>query len=611
MKSKKKDISILQFEEVRYSVQIHVKASGCLPRIKSTMYEEKVILRGLNGLMLPGEITALLGPSGSGKTTLLRLLGGRDHKYKGSITYSGSPFNSLVKRRMGFVTQEDILYPYLTVNETLLYAAFLKLPKSMSREAKMQRVEEVIMELDLDRCKGTVVGGPLKKSISGGEKKRVCIGEELLTKPPILLLDEPTSGLDSTTALRVIRMLKRFSKVMIMREGHTVVTSIHQPSSIQFYHFDQILLFSTGQLIYSGEAREAVSYFASLGFSPNLVMNPAEFLLDLAHGSTSDVLIQSQSLKNSTSIHVRMHHEEDLQKSNEILQFLKGSYEALISIKEKRKILEKSNSMSKILNSEETTDRQQTWWSQFVILLWRISKEKKLEFLSYIRLLQTLAVAFVVGVLWWNSNTDSQQKRQDQQGLIFVITLFWGAIPLSTALLTFCQERTMLIKERNSSTYKLSAYFMSRTIGDLPLDYLLATVYLVVVYFMTHLKVTAVSFLLTVFGTYLSIMAAQSLGYLIGASFMDIKKATATGSTLIVVSILTGGYYVVHVPAWIEWMKYLSFNYYAYNLLSKIQYNPVLLTWNGGGFEVCLLIVIIIIYRFLAYLALRNIALKI
>ncbi|BFI34170.1 ATP-binding cassette, subfamily G (WHITE), member 2 [Marchantia polymorpha subsp. ruderalis] len=595
----------MQFEDVRYSVQNYVKTSGRLPQINSTVSEEKVILHGLSGMMLPGKITALLGPSGSGKTTLLLLLGGRDLNYKGSITYNGSPLNSLVKRRIGFVTQEDILYPYLTVHETLLFAALMKLPKSMSREAKMQRVQEVITELDLERCKGTIVGGPLKKSISGGEKKRVCIGEEMLTKPSILLLDEPTSGLDSTTALRVMRMLKRFAK-----EGHTVVTSIHQPSSIQFYHLDQILLFSTGQLIYSGEAREAVSYFASLGLSPNLVMNPAEFLLDLAHGSTLDVQMQSQNLRKTTNIQGHMDGDEDLQNSNELLQFLNGSYEALISIKEKCKLLKMSDSGGEILNGEETTDKQQTWWSQFVILLWRIFKERKLEFLSYIRLLQTLAVAFVVSVLWWDSNTDSQRDREDQQGLIFVITLFWASIPLSTAVLTFCQERTMLIKEKNSNTYRLSAYFMSRSIGDLPLDYFLATVFLIVVYFMTHLKMTAASFLLTVFGTYLSIMAAQSLGYLIGASFIDVKKATATGSTLLIVSILTGGYYVVQVPAWIKWMKYLSFNYYAYNLLVKIQYDPCLLTWNEGGFEVCLLIVIIVLYRVLAYFALKYIALK-
>ncbi|CAI5459507.1 unnamed protein product, partial [Closterium sp. Yama58-4] len=251
---------------------------------------EKEILHGISGSVAPGEVLAMMGPSGGGKTTFLNVLGGRfkQGNMAGTLTYNDLPYSKALKRKLGFVTQDDIFFPHLTVRETLMYAAVLRLPKELSWAEKVQRADETITELGLDKCRNTVIGGPFLRGISGGERKRVSIGHEILINPSMLLLDEPTSGLDSTTALRIIQVIQNLAK-----SGRTVVTTIHQPSSRLFHAFDKLLLLSEGNAIFFGQAADAMGYFGRLGFEPLFAMNPADFLLDLATGTTADVQLPS------------------------------------------------------------------------------------------------------------------------------------------------------------------------------------------------------------------------------------------------------------------------------------------------------------------------------
>lgn len=237
----------------------------------------------MTGVAGPGELTAMLGPSGSGKTTLLTALAGRlAGKFSGTITYNGNPNSHPMKRKIGFVSQDDVLYPHLTVLETLTYAALLRLPKTLTREEKVQHAEMIITELGLTRCRNSPIGGgmALFRGISGGERKRVSIGQEMLVNPSLLLLDEPTSGLDSTTAQRIVSVLRGLAL-----GGRTVVTTIHQPSSRLYRMFDKVVVLCDGCPIYSGHADRVMGYLESIGYVPAFnFMNPADFLLDLANG---------------------------------------------------------------------------------------------------------------------------------------------------------------------------------------------------------------------------------------------------------------------------------------------------------------------------------------
>lgn len=272
----------LQFEDVRYSLAMYKEPWWCLAGSNhSGPKSDCVILTGVTGVVRPGEIMALLGPSGSGKTTMLTAMAGRlPGKVTGSISYNGQPFSGWVKRRTGFVTQDDILYPHLTVTETLAFTAMLRLPKMLTTSEKLNRVDSVIAELGLTRCQSGPIGGPLLRGLSGGERKRVSIGQEMLVNPSLLLLDEPTSGLDSTTAQRILAALRELAAL-----GRTIVTTIHQPSTRLYRLFDKVIVLSDGSPIYSGPASGAVRYFASIGFTPESPMNPADFLLDLANGT--------------------------------------------------------------------------------------------------------------------------------------------------------------------------------------------------------------------------------------------------------------------------------------------------------------------------------------
>jgi len=151
------------------------------------------------------------------------------------------------------VTQEDVLLGTLTVRETITYSANLRLPNTMTKGEIDDVVEATIMEMGLQECSDRVVGNWHLRGISGGEKKRLSIALEILTRPRLLFLDEPTSGLDSASAFFVIQTLRN-----IARDGRTVISSIHQPSSEVFALFDDLFLLSSGETVYFGDAKMAV-----------------------------------------------------------------------------------------------------------------------------------------------------------------------------------------------------------------------------------------------------------------------------------------------------------------------------------------------------------------
>jgi ABC-type multidrug transport system ATPase subunit len=164
----------------------------------------------------------------------------------------------------------------LTVRETLRFAARLRLPGAMSAEEKNARVEEVIEELGLADVADTYIGNPQKRGISGGERKRVTIGIELITNPSMIFLDEPTSGLDSFTAYNIMQTL-----VQLAKNGRTIIATIHQPRSNIFELIDQLLVLSAGRIAYYGDAQQSVEYFAQLGHECPRFTNPADYLLDI------------------------------------------------------------------------------------------------------------------------------------------------------------------------------------------------------------------------------------------------------------------------------------------------------------------------------------------
>ncbi|KAI4306245.1 hypothetical protein L6164_029538 [Bauhinia variegata] len=558
----------LKFEDVEYkvrnshrpsnnSVRTMVSRLATQPSVEQDRY--KKILKGITGNIGPGEILALMGPSGSGKTTLLKVIGGRLlENVKGKITYNDVKFNAAVKRRIGFVTQEDVLFPQLTVEETLVFSAFLRLPANMSQQQKYARVETTMMELGLERCRHTKI-----KGISGGERKRTSIGYEILVDPSLLLLDEPTSGLDSTSANRLLVTLQGLATT-----GRTIITTIHQPSSKIFHMFDKLLLIAEGYPVYYGKAEESMEYFSSLRFIPEIPMNPAEFLLDLATGQMNGISVPEDIMKD----------QESADASKAVIKYLQLKYKSLLEPKEKEEnhgtITAPAHLQLAIQVKREWT---LSWLSQFMILYKRTFRARCKDYFDKLRLVQAIGIALLLGLLWWKSSTNTEAQLRDQVGLMFYICIFWTSSCIFGAVYVFPFEEVYLVKERKADMYRLSVYY--------------------------------------------------GAGELFGAAVMSIQRAGMAASLILMLFLLTGGYYVQHIPKFMQWLKYLSFLYYGFRLLLKVQYSgdqsyecesiggcrplqssPSFDTVNlkGGLKEVWVLLAMALCFRLLAYFCLRR-----
>ncbi|KAJ7946940.1 ABC transporter G family member [Quillaja saponaria] len=587
----------LKFVDVVHKIKIKSRVGLFSKKVNS---RERLILKGIGGAVLPGELLALLGPSGSGKTTLLTALAGQLFGLtSGTITYNDKPFSKSMKRKMGFVAQKDIFYPHLSVSETLVFTALLRLPNSLTKEEKISQAQAVMNQLNLTHCKNTIMGGPLLRGVSGGERRRVSIGQELLLNPSLLLLDEPTSGLDSTTASRIVLTLSELAK-----GGRTIVMTLHQPSSRLFYMFQKVLLLSEGSSLYFGKGENVMDYFSSMGYVASVTMNPSDFLLDLANGIYSG---------------------NSCEDRDAMRQALVSAYESNLA---NQVNVELDNPGNQFHDVSEDGKFGTTWWLQFSLLLKRGLKERKYESFRFLIIGQILGISFISGFLWWQSGPNN---IQDQVGLLFFYSKFLGSFPCFQSIHTFPRERKMLIKERSSGMYRLSSYFMARNVGDLPMELALPALLVTITYWMGGLKPNPINFLHTLAVSLFYVLVAQGLGQAVGALVKNQKRASTLGSVVMTLFVLVNGYYIQHMPAFISWIKYTSLSYYAYKLLLGSQYKVDEIYWCASnvpclignlpgsvkqtgldkqGFSVAALGIMLVGYRLVAYFALLKAGVK-
>ncbi|KAJ5261332.1 hypothetical protein N7478_011927 [Penicillium angulare] len=274
------------------------------------------ILSGVTGKAHSKSLTGIMGQSGSGKTTLTNILVGKVRADSGSLMLNKVP-RDLAKgyhfpALIGFVPQDDIVHPHLTVFENILHSARVRLGGNLDDQAIQERVNLVIDGLGLTKVKSSVVGSPQKPIISGGERKRVSIGLELVAAPQVLILDEPTSGLDAQAALSIMALLKRFSK-----EGLTVICVVHQPRVEIFEALDSLLVLEQGQCIYSGKAMNAKQYFEDQGFHFNPTLNPADLIIDIASGKFEAGRTKLEEWKQPKSPNETMAHSSSGESDRE------------------------------------------------------------------------------------------------------------------------------------------------------------------------------------------------------------------------------------------------------------------------------------------------------
>nr|XP_034492430.1 broad substrate specificity ATP-binding cassette transporter ABCG2-like [Marmota flaviventris] len=261
--------TVLSFHNICYRVK---EEHSFLFRRKTF---EREIFTNISGVMKPG-LNAIMECIGGGKSLFLDVLAARNDPsgLSGDILINGAPRPANFKYNSGFVVQDDLVLGTLTVRENLAFSAALRLPTTMTKHEKDERMKVVIEELGLDEVADSKVR-------SGEERKKTSIAMGLITDPSILFLDEPTTGLDSSAANAIISLLKNISE-----QGRTIIFSFHQPQHSIFKLFDSLTILASGKLMYHGPAQKALEYFKSAGYHCEHLNNPLDFFLDVINGDS-------------------------------------------------------------------------------------------------------------------------------------------------------------------------------------------------------------------------------------------------------------------------------------------------------------------------------------
>ncbi|KAI1748612.1 hypothetical protein F4782DRAFT_550609 [Xylaria castorea] len=241
----------------------------------------KPILQNVTGSIERGSLTAVMGGSGAGKSTFVNVLMGKTTNTGGSVTVNNIPGQiKRYKKLIGYVPQDDIVLPELTVYENILHSARIRLPRTWTGADIQAHVDSVIDCLELSHVRNSQVGSVGKPVISGGQRKRVSIGMELAAAPMAIFLDEPTSGLDATSASSIMRTLKA-----IARLGISVIVIIHQPRMEIFEMLDELILLGSGQIIYEGINKGVQEFFENVGFRFPQHANTGDVITDIITGN--------------------------------------------------------------------------------------------------------------------------------------------------------------------------------------------------------------------------------------------------------------------------------------------------------------------------------------
>lgn len=426
---------------------------------------DTVLLNSVSGYANPGELTALMGPSGCGKTTLLNKLAKRDRKNR-NIEYSGKVMLNSIDinkidyfKYVGYVTQEDILLETLTPKEALLFVAQLKLSNDM--KYNYQRAQVLIESLHLYKVQNTLIGSPAQKKLSGGERRRVSIGIELISNPGILFLDEPTSGLDVQTADAIIELLRSEA-----RNGKTILSIIHQPSYRSYKKFDKLILMSEGNIIYHDKPSQANNYFNHLGGRVPRHINPADHFMSLLH------------------IRDRLHKTEyETNMLYSAIELYKGNEDAVRS--QRFKELKPDFIEERVYKPSITIEMK-------ACLARAFKNSYRNDAIFKGKIIQNLLECILLSIIFQDLSTDATGVQNRNGFLFFIIIpqLFETNQDtlMSSNLYSVPMERDLFYKEKAANMYSLVSYLLPKLITELPFLILLSIIYSTVIYWFINLN---------------------------------------------------------------------------------------------------------------------------
>lgn len=500
----------------------------------------KQLLHSVAGNLRPGEMTAIIGPSGAGKTTLLNILSGfQVRSFQGDLFVNGQPLKDRSFRKLSsYVVNGEELLPHLTVRETVDAAAKLKLPADFTYKQRSAMITRILRLWGLDNCESRYV-----KNLSTGQRKRVMLAQELVNSPPVLFLDEPTSGLDSSNSLQCILTLKQFAL-----RGHTVACCIHQPSSRIFQLFDRLYVLADGYCIYHGNARDLLSYLTANNLHCPPFYNPADFVIEVASGDHGDV---KEDLARCTQ------RQGELVPCNPAPKSLSnGGGDLNEPVPVIAPLLKKED--HQLVNTAPFCVQTKVLIKRCCVSLIR----NPLVF--HLRLATHILVAVCMGLLYYDIGGKAENMFNNAT-LVFFSAIFLTFTGMMPVVLNYPLEAAVFTRERNNSWYTLKAYYLSKTIVELPFQVAYPVIFVAIVYWMTSQPPEPNRFSMFLLLSVLLTIVAHSLGTLIGA-FTSVQVAVFLAPAVAIPMLLFSGFVVTlrAMPSYLHWISYLSFVRYAY-----------------------------------------------
>ncbi|MBN3320188.1 ABCG8 protein, partial [Atractosteus spatula] len=529
---------------------------------------KQMAIQNLNLKVRSGQMLAIIGSSGCGKTSLLDIITCRDEGgtvKSGEILVNGRTCTpQLVKKSIAHVRQDDRLLPHLTVRETLAFVAKLRLPAHFSQRQRDQRVDDVIAELRLRQCAHTRVGNEYVRGVSGGERRRVSIGVQLLWNPGILILDEPTSGLDSFTAHNLVMTLSRLA-----RGNRLVLLSVHQPRSDIFQLFDLVVLLSSGSTVYCGAAQDMVQYFTALGYPCPRYCNPSDF-----YGKSVDLIsIDRRSVEQESECRDRASMLATL-----FWEKVKGTDDFIWKPAEASRAEDgpssPSQSHEKVITVSRQKDKPPGGLQQFFILLRRqVSNDFRDLATLLIHGLEALLMSLLIGFLYFGAGT-SRLSVQDTVSLLYMIGALTPFAVVLDVIAKCHSERAMIFHELEDGMYSVTAYFFAKVIGELPEHCAFTVVYAVPIYWLAGLNPQPGPFLMNFMLVWLVVYCSRAMALWVAALLPTLQTSSFMGNAFFTVFYLTGGFVISLENMWAvaSWFSYISFMRWGFEGMLQVQF---------------------------------------